>query len=212
MLICPPGNALLYQWNCDPGPIGIEINQFQCVCGNEVKAIKLPDNHTGFRLIRGCIKILSVLPLNMLFAIAPQGAIGVLPIIRYGSHSLLGSCGRKTRSKHQNLLIYCTETHTRLYVYRAYPYLKRREVSIQLAVISGFHIATMVLVEVWKAIVHKNITLGMNKVYLVLELYTTHIHTHAFKGIVKWKIWPMLLLQCKRFLVDFKVERVTVFV
>lgn len=45
----------------------------------------------------------------MLLAIAPQGAIGAFPIARYGSHSLLGSCGGKTQSEDtddQYILIY----------------------------------------------------------------------------------------------------------
>lgn len=46
MLIRPPGDALLHQRNCNPGSIGIEVNQFQRVCGNSGKqSTKLANHH-----------------------------------------------------------------------------------------------------------------------------------------------------------------------
>lgn len=41
----------------------------------------------------------TISPLNMLLAMAPHGAIGLLSLLAYGSHSLLGSCERRTRKR-----------------------------------------------------------------------------------------------------------------
>ncbi len=88
---------------------------------------------------------MSHLPLKRLLAMAPHGAMGCPSLVRYGSHSLLGFCKKRT------LLNWC-KRHLFKYldIIKAFPRLYRqsRPVTIQLAVIPGLHIASVVLIEV----------------------------------------------------------------
>lgn len=120
---------------------------------------KFPPRHisrcdTGLRLtrnIRTAIKMnaLSHLPLKRLFAMAPHGAMGSPSLVRYGSHSLLGFCKKAVNVilMMQRLLKFLQLVIT---LWSTSPALYRqcRPVTIQLAVIPGLHITSVVLIEV----------------------------------------------------------------
>lgn len=92
---------------------------------------------------------------------APHGAMDTSPLLRYGSHSLLGSW--KKDNVHLMEETFTGFSELSIGTKSTAAYRQSRQVTVQLSVISGLHIASVVLVEVGQAVVHEDIALYERK-------------------------------------------------
>lgn len=72
MLVGPPGDADVGQRNLDLCAVGVVVKQLQCVCNKRKGLIR------NISVMFSSTEQETGLPLNMLLAMAPHGAIGLL--------------------------------------------------------------------------------------------------------------------------------------